>query len=105
YFSYISQTLITHPFPYTTLFRSHGADHGGRKNHERERTDETQDRRLAPQHRRRQAGSLVRGRTQQPQPPAPADGGLFTTLHRIRSEEHTSELQSRSDLVCRLLLE
>src|SRR2546421_1676081 len=24
---------------------------------------------------------------------------------RIRSEEHTSELQSRSDLVCRLLLE
>src|SRR5206468_10452372 len=26
-------------------------------------------------------------------------------LHGIRSEEHTSELQSRSDLVCRLLLE
>src|SRR2546428_8330514 len=25
--------------------------------------------------------------------------------HRVRSEEHTSELQSRSDLVCRLLLE
>src|SRR2546428_3647577 len=25
--------------------------------------------------------------------------------HRLRSEEHTSELQSRSDLVCRLLLE
>src|SRR2546428_12136634 len=25
--------------------------------------------------------------------------------HRNRSEEHTSELQSRSDLVCRLLLE
>src|SRR6478672_13824734 len=25
--------------------------------------------------------------------------------HRARSEEHTSELQSRSDLVCRLLLE
>src|SRR5206468_10615968 len=25
--------------------------------------------------------------------------------HRERSEEHTSELQSRSDLVCRLLLE
>src|SRR2546428_7318623 len=25
--------------------------------------------------------------------------------YRIRSEEHTSELQSRSDLVCRLLLE
>src|SRR2546421_4315168 len=26
-------------------------------------------------------------------------------LSRLRSEEHTSELQSRSDLVCRLLLE
>src|SRR2546428_9318949 len=26
-------------------------------------------------------------------------------LARLRSEEHTSELQSRSDLVCRLLLE
>src|SRR2546428_9470944 len=26
-------------------------------------------------------------------------------FHGIRSEEHTSELQSRSDLVCRLLLE
>src|SRR6266496_6294931 len=25
--------------------------------------------------------------------------------HRFRSEEHTSELQSRRDLVCRLLLE
>src|SRR2546421_5828140 len=27
------------------------------------------------------------------------------TISRLRSEEHTSELQSRSDLVCRLLLE
>src|SRR5206468_6405290 len=26
-------------------------------------------------------------------------------LFEVRSEEHTSELQSRSDLVCRLLLE
>src|SRR5207249_6132884 len=33
--------------------------------------------------------------------------GLTTpvTLDEIRSEEHTSELQSRFDLVCRLLLE
>src|SRR2546421_5924350 len=29
----------------------------------------------------------------------------YTTLFCLRSEEHTSELQSRSDLVCRLLLE
>src|SRR2546421_9234530 len=28
-----------------------------------------------------------------------------TTTSGLRSEEHTSELQSRSDLVCRLLLE
>src|SRR5206468_10039592 len=30
---------------------------------------------------------------------------LFPQLFGYRSEEHTSELQSRSDLVCRLLLE
>src|SRR5699024_12066742 len=32
-------------------------------------------------------------------------GGLFQKLLKLRSEEHTSELQSRFDLVCRLLLE
>src|SRR5216683_250444 len=31
--------------------------------------------------------------------------GLGAAADRLRSEEHTSELQSRSDLVCRLLLE
>src|SRR2546421_8664040 len=38
---------------------------------------------------------------------ADAGGGAaaVTSLHLPRSEEHTSELQSRSDLVCRLLLE
>src|SRR5690625_5523587 len=30
---------------------------------------------------------------------------LITTTIRLRSEEHTSELQSRGHLVCRLLLE
>src|SRR5699024_11302743 len=30
---------------------------------------------------------------------------LVTVLGLVRSEEHTSELQSRFDLVCRLLLE
>src|SRR5204863_9983368 len=30
---------------------------------------------------------------------------IFDTIKRYRSEEHTSELQSRRDLVCRLLLE
>src|SRR2546427_4432744 len=37
------------------------------------------------------------------------DGKIFVTaverVVRIRSEEHTSELQSQSNLVCRLLLE
>src|SRR5690349_23965781 len=31
--------------------------------------------------------------------------GLLEVLDQPRSEEHTSELQSRRDLVCRLLLE
>src|SRR2546428_4570937 len=34
-----------------------------------------------------------------------ATGLLSTSSREARSEEHTSELQSRSDLVCRLLLE
>src|SRR5690606_41492749 len=36
------------------------------------------------------------------------DGALIQRLYRVRakrSEEHTSELQSRENLVCRLLLE
>src|SRR5204863_7531043 len=32
-------------------------------------------------------------------------GKLFRSYQLVRSEEHTSELQSRRDLVCRLLLE
>src|SRR5437588_5480041 len=43
-----------------------------------------------------------------PPPPLPpggvTTGGVFSPLP-MRSEEHTSELQSHSDLVCRLLLE
>src|SRR5205085_9567780 len=34
-----------------------------------------------------------------------AGGFLFSTTAGERSEEHTSELQSQSNLVCRLLLE
>src|SRR5438034_7104583 len=43
-----------------------------------------------------------------PAPPAARPPRLLTGLQREdeqRSEEHTSELQSHSDLVCRLLLE
>src|SRR3712207_6915932 len=35
----------------------------------------------------------------------PARDGWLGLMHRCRSEEHTSELQSRQYLVCRLLLE
>src|SRR5204862_7105187 len=36
---------------------------------------------------------------------AGGDEELDEVVERLRSEEHTSELQSRRDLVCRLLLE
>src|SRR5206468_12590517 len=36
---------------------------------------------------------------------AGVERGIPSRLRTLRSEEHTSELQSRSDLVCRLLLE
>src|SRR5690349_22752961 len=66
-------------FPYTTLFRSAGLRPGLHRAGTRGERD--RDRLVA---RRRRD---------------PARGG------RLRSEEHTSELQSRRDLVCRLLLE
>src|SRR5947207_12006322 len=37
--------------------------------------------------------------------PSCADAAASETTNATRSEEHTSELQSHSDLVCRLLLE
>src|SRR2546430_2827714 len=45
-----------------------------------------------------------------PPPPPPPPGGAAPNSDRtimlvLRSEEHTSELQSQSNLVCRLLLE
>src|SRR2546427_8981865 len=71
-------------FPYTTLFRS-------RKGHEQTRT------RLLCQ----SACFLHRVGCLGPRP-------LYSRRHlggKSRSEEHTSELQSQSNLVCRLLLE
>src|SRR2546430_11776240 len=41
----------------------------------------------------------------QPAPRTPAAHQRSTAPHPRRSEEHTSELQSQSNLVCRLLLE
>src|SRR3989475_9183793 len=70
-------------FPYTTLFRSRLPDRDGDVGEERP--------------------EFV-GPPRPPRPPArgsSGDGGGG----RARSEEHTSELQSQSNLVCRLLLE
>src|SRR2546430_3486925 len=84
-------------FPYTTLFRS--LDAGGK----------------AGAAAAAQPGSLHRiddllARRLLPQQPLPhliaADGAVGGERPRaLRSEEHTSELQSQSNLVCRLLLE
>src|SRR2546422_2803818 len=63
-------------FPYTTLFRSHAVPHS---RHEVFRL-----------YRYREVGF----------PPRPTE-----SVGNLRSEEHTSELQSRLHLVCRLLLE
>src|SRR5437667_4331371 len=85
-------------FPYTTLFRSHIA-----------RAEEV-PRRILPGHRveRHQAGPLVGRRAwlvEADVPALPDPEHLEERAHRLRSEEHTSELQSHHDLVCRLLLE
>src|SRR2546422_8048069 len=79
-------------FPYTTLFRSHLTHGAGR----------TQSHGAARLERERHLR-----RVQIEQGPREADAGVPGTEchHALRSEEHTSELQSRLHLVCRLLLE
>src|SRR6266496_3888829 len=55
------------------------------------------------------SGAMVAGGCCPPPPPGPpprlAPPAGYGLLDEARSEEHTSELQSRRDLVCRLLLE
>src|SRR3989454_1352283 len=68
-------------FPYTTLFRSIGAP-------------DLVERLLAPQERHAAARH-----------DALLDRGAGRVQRVLRSEEHTSELQSPCNLVCRLLLE
>src|SRR3712207_8576682 len=79
-------------FPYTTLFRSRSAGH---HRAEEARTDRTGE---GPAPAARHGG--VRPRRLELER---ADGFHHPVLPR--SEEHTSELQSRQYLVCRLLLE
>src|SRR2546426_3614731 len=72
-------------FPYTTLFRSGGVPEGAARARGRPvRVDAGADARRRPRDERQPRGPARR---------AP------------RSEEHTSELQSPCNLVCRLLLE
>src|SRR5947209_15699108 len=81
----IRRPPISTLFPYTTLFRSRRAAGAGPE-------------RGAPrrgQGRRRGAADAAE----------PAVDGARGQLGQPRSEEHTSELQSRQYLVCRLLLE
>src|SRR2546430_7987049 len=50
--------------------------------------------------------TLFRSRSSRPSPPGPTSRSWSREIgRRSRSEEHTSELQSQSNLVCRLLLE
>src|SRR2546430_6740223 len=81
-------------FPYTTLFRS-----GVRTWRGRDRGVSGGDRGRSPHHRRAGGGVAVHLSAR-----APVQIGERQRLHQ-RSEEHTSELQSQSNLVCRLLLE
>src|SRR2546430_5059467 len=83
-------------FPYTTLFRSRFVREGGGRTHRRAVVVRVVERgaRAAPARPGQTEGRTV-GR----------DRGALARGARVRSEEHTSELQSQSNLVCRLLLE
>src|SRR2546422_3478850 len=82
-------------FPYTTLFRSLPVRSGERGADAAERVD-------LPDLDGRLRGDR-RGERREEQE-SPERGGDTVSSHG-RSEEHTSELQSRLHLVCRLLLE
>src|SRR5260370_15699442 len=75
-------------FPYTTLFRSAGAARD-----QRQTLAVVQQLLVAGDAPEREGGGLRRR------------VGIRVKLHHGRSEEHTSELQSHLNLVCRLLLE
>src|SRR3712207_7339159 len=85
-------------FPYTTLFRSD------------RHLAALQCRAFAPERSFRLGGAADGGRADplggaRPAAARPVETGAGGRGGRFRSEEHTSELQSRQYLVCRLLLE
>src|SRR2546430_6786772 len=82
-------------FPYTTLFRS-GRENRG-EGHPRS-TDRRHGKRCGPAMSRHGSSGC-------PEIQCARLRGFPGKSKRARSEEHTSELQSQSNLVCRLLLE
>src|SRR5206468_11325901 len=84
------------PFPYTTLFRSPDQGEGNLPRRGSGPAPSLPPRAGGAVGLRSAGGGGGRGRR---------GSGVQGRSGRIRSEEHTSELQSRSDLVCRLLLE
>src|SRR2546428_6795888 len=80
-------------FPYTTLFRSLELT-----------TLEAVDGYWVPLGWAKEAPILTQSRIDVPRFGQSVPSGRVAVAG-VRSEEHTSELQSRSDLVCRLLLE
>src|SRR5947207_7845876 len=83
-------------FPYTTLFRSVRTRAASPHKPARRQAPST---RAPRRHSSVRIGSLVESRW------AARHARARTLQLHERSEEHTSELQSHSDLVCRLLLE
>src|SRR3712207_7328438 len=83
-------------FPYTTLFRSELGVGGVEQ-------EDVTDLVAVPAVIKDARGDLVSARVRGHDDRADGVGGGL--LRRARSEEHTSELQSRQYLVCRLLLE
>src|SRR5437868_12704080 len=95
-----SQPTTSTLFPYTTLFRSHMGEHDVVEHVEREDGHGDEEDEEAQSYGKTQAsrkGPHMAVGEEARKEKAPARG--------LRSEEHTSELQSRFDLVCRLLLE
>src|SRR5207248_11551908 len=82
-------------FPYTTLFRSLGRVGIGGAGNDRDPRDLEHHLRELPQL------ALIQNRI----PRRRITGNKQAHCANMRSEEHTSELQSPYDLVCRLLLE
>src|SRR5690606_41749876 len=93
------------PFPYTTLFRSIGRALGyaGPPSTDAAFSFSSHSGARGCPRAERLAGSRTLG-ARTPGAPRGQDGAVRARRLYGRSEEHTSELQSRENLVCRLLL-